>query len=422
MSDTLRGSTSEKESPAGTQPDKTCWRLIPCPACDVEGTESWLAEMATNGLVLRRDGFFAGFACFQRQTPCVLRYRLDAAPKQVSLWSDNGICPDEEAQALAEAIGWEYVATRGQFFVYCAADPDAPELNTDPRVQALAVKQVQNRLRGELLSQITLDILYGVRVFCTPLLALLELGTWYTMAGLCLLLLLFGFSFADYRYLCRLRKRLAGGIPADHKKDWRPGRRRRAARFGAWLLMVLWCFQLFSGRQEACLQRNCIPLLQYSADLPFASLAQLRPDQTLTGWEADPLAGMIGDANQTSWRSDPLAKNIIDYSELACVTWADGQRLSAHLEVQYYALLSPALAAWLAKDIVRYDRLHGYKVQELALDGIDADDCFAYTDVFPTVVLRQGCRVARYRLVQYTEESTLTLEEWASAAAAALKG
>lgn len=402
-------------------PGKTCWRLIPCPGYDVESLESWLAAMAAKGLVLCKDGIFAGFACFERQAPCALRYRLDAAPEHVSLWSDNGGQPDEEAQALAAAAGWDYLATRGQFFVYCTADPDAPELNTDPRVQALAIRKVKKRLAGNLLSDLILLVLYGLRVFGSPVLTLLELGTWFGLAGLACLLWLYGHSLASVCHLRRLQKQLADGRPLDHQKDWHPARRRLFMRAGAWAAAVLWCVLLFSGWQEARLNRNRTPLAGYSGTLPFATLAQLRPDQSPAGWQADPLAGMLDDANQVNWYSDLLAAQVMEYSELARVSWADGQQLSAHLEVQYYELRSPALAAFLVQDIVRYDRRTGYKVQPLVLEGIEADDCVAYTDVFPTVVLRQGCRVARYQLVQFSESDTLPLEQWAAAAAAALK-
>ena len=56
------------------------WRFPPCPAYDVEATESWLQSMAAQGLHLSEDGFFAGFACFDRGKPKQTRYRLEAAP------------------------------------------------------------------------------------------------------------------------------------------------------------------------------------------------------------------------------------------------------------------------------------------------------------------------------------------------------
>jgi hypothetical protein len=50
---------------AGQEP-KYAYRLPPCPAYDVEGTERWLSEMARRGLHLSADGFFLGLAVFEK--------------------------------------------------------------------------------------------------------------------------------------------------------------------------------------------------------------------------------------------------------------------------------------------------------------------------------------------------------------------
>ena len=97
---------------------KTAHWLLPCPAYDVESMESWLGDLAEQGLFLQKDGFFAGIAFFDRGKPNPTRYRLEAAKKPVSFWKEGSDRPDPEAQELGDAYGWEYVATLGQFFVY----------------------------------------------------------------------------------------------------------------------------------------------------------------------------------------------------------------------------------------------------------------------------------------------------------------
>ena len=39
-------------------------RLPPCPDYDVESTECWLTDLAREGLLLKKDGLFAGVAVF----------------------------------------------------------------------------------------------------------------------------------------------------------------------------------------------------------------------------------------------------------------------------------------------------------------------------------------------------------------------
>ena len=58
---------------------KTVRRYPPCPDYDVEAMESWLSDMADQGLVLSRDGFFFGFGYFEKTEPKKMRYRLEGS-------------------------------------------------------------------------------------------------------------------------------------------------------------------------------------------------------------------------------------------------------------------------------------------------------------------------------------------------------
>ena len=124
------------------------WRFPPCPAYDVEATESWLQSMAAQGLHLSEDGFFAGFACFDRGEPKQTRYRLEAAPGAA------GEGPDEQARELTEAAGWRFTARRGDFLIYASDEPGGVELHTDPRVQALSLNLIRKRARRSVFSLI----------------------------------------------------------------------------------------------------------------------------------------------------------------------------------------------------------------------------------------------------------------------------
>ena len=62
---------------------KTYYRLVPCPSYDVEGMESWLEDLAEEGLFLTRDGFFCGFGSSTRTSTPELSYEL--------LKTDSGI-------------------------------------------------------------------------------------------------------------------------------------------------------------------------------------------------------------------------------------------------------------------------------------------------------------------------------------------
>ena len=105
------------------------WQPIPCPLSDIEGLESWLGDMAAQGLVPVTIGQnFARFRCSQ---PKAVRYRLNAKPAPETFLESAPGTPDGEERALAQECGWYYVTAVGDFFLYACEDRDAPELNTD---------------------------------------------------------------------------------------------------------------------------------------------------------------------------------------------------------------------------------------------------------------------------------------------------
>ena len=72
-------------------------------------------------------------------------YRLEALQKTGSLFRDVDT-PEPEEAALCEHFGWEFVARYQQFYIYRSFRQDAREPNTDPQVQALALRKVRRRL------------------------------------------------------------------------------------------------------------------------------------------------------------------------------------------------------------------------------------------------------------------------------------
>ena len=90
------------------------WQPIPCPLSDIEGLESWLGDMAAQGLVPVTIGQnFARFRCSQ---PKAVRYRLNAKSAPETFLESAPGTPDGEERALAQECGWYYVTAVGDFF------------------------------------------------------------------------------------------------------------------------------------------------------------------------------------------------------------------------------------------------------------------------------------------------------------------
>ena len=117
------------------------YRPVPCPCYEVEACESWLTDMAAQGLFVEKLG--RTLARFRRGLPQTVRYRLTAARLKGS-WLD--FVPSEPLsteKALYAEYGWEFICSQQEFFLYACRDPQAPELHTDPAVQALSLKMAR---------------------------------------------------------------------------------------------------------------------------------------------------------------------------------------------------------------------------------------------------------------------------------------
>lgn len=392
------------------------YRLPPCPDYDIEGMESWLGDMAEKGLLLSRDGFFAGFAILQKDEPCAMRYRLDAAPKKTGFFSDTP-GPDEDTLALSTACGWEYVAPRGQFYIYRTADPDAPELHTDPQVQALAINQIRRRERGSVVACFIWASLYpllGIRG--EWLLTMLNVGAWFVLYGMALLVWIFAGTVARAIHFRRLRRKLSRGEPLDHRKKWRKqaGRHRTLS-----LLLVVSCLiwlgfflRLWS---DDITDSGKIPLDTYTGDPPFATIADLSPD-------GDYALNDFGISNTIEIRGDWLAPTVIHWAELATVSLPDGRTVSGGLYVDYYETASPWLAREAAREYLCTAR-RGKYYEELELPFLDVDYAAAYYDSlhFPTLLLQNGSRMIKAEFYQTSPNCALPLAEWTKSMAESIQ-
>lgn len=61
---------------------KHVYKLCPCNRSNVEGIQSWLEDMAMDGLFLAEDGVFCGVFTFEQGLPKRVTYRLDVAQKR----------------------------------------------------------------------------------------------------------------------------------------------------------------------------------------------------------------------------------------------------------------------------------------------------------------------------------------------------
>ena len=112
-------------------------RLLPCSKYENEVMESWLEDLALQGLILKN--IVCGIAIFQKQEPQKLRYRLSIIPAEKwDVYED--VSGEEELIAICEASGWKFICKRGLFGIFMTADETLEELHTEPELQYLDYK------------------------------------------------------------------------------------------------------------------------------------------------------------------------------------------------------------------------------------------------------------------------------------------
>ncbi len=394
---------------------KYTYRLPPCPAYDVVGTEQWLTEMAARGYLLTRDGFFCGFGSFAVTTPQTMRYRLEAAPRAVGMLDEDDP-PADEAQALSEDLGWQYITRRGDFYIYATSDPNAPELNTDPAVQALALAAVTKRARAATVDLIVELLLWAVlfpfvRADGRFLIPILNIGTWLTLLGDAILTMAVVFSARRTITLRRLQKHLAAGGTIDRTAP-RSAVRHHAVRIGFALAIVVYL---------AVMMTQCSHALDGSSETAIANAPDAIPFATMTDLVDDPVdyrQTLSGIANSYRAWSDPLAPVNYNWDEVAIVTAADGTTLEGSLYIDYHEAANATIARALAREYHRAGKWAAhddYKVLPLDFPGLDYAVAFLDEIHIPTVVLQKGSRVICAALHQYTNgEDGIPLDVWAT--------
>ena len=400
-----------------TKHGQQIYRLPPCPAYDVEGMESWLSDKAQSGWFLVKDGFSAGIATFEQGEPSLAKYRLDAVQKSTNIWKDDGGEPNAEQVELSERYAWTYVAKRGDFYIYRSFEAGARELNTDPQVQALALRVVKKRCLQEALTfllLIVVETLYTLHMLHGVMLTMIAVGTWFFVLTVGLILWVLADSLTAFVHLGKLQKKLRDGGGFGSDKNSAKSRKWQAIRYHGKnilklaLVLILVCGFL-QGWSLPDMGKDTVSLGDYTGTLPFATMRDFLDEECIDYRET-----MFGtEYNCVKEWSDWLAPRCIAYVEHAQLTLSDGRILDGGLYIDYYEAATAVIAAELAKEcsgINRSKKEYAY----MEAPKLDADYAAAYYDDlhFPNIVIQKGNIVIRAEFFQASENDTIGFEEW----------
>lgn len=388
------------------------YRVIPCPAYEISCLENWMSDMAEAGLHLTKDGIFAGIATFEYRDPEKVKYRLEAAGKNTSMWSDDGGEPDPEQVELSKQYSWEYVAKLKDFYIYRSADPSSRELNTDPEVQAIALNTVKKRQRDAIVSSVILLVLYPIMLTkgCL-LLTTISMGTWWMTFMLLFAALVIADEIRALRHLKKVQKDLMDAGTYSSEAEWKktmiPHYCRKITKMV--LAIVLICAFL-KAWGVSITNENMILLADYKGAIPFATIKDFAGEGS-TGYE-ETMTGLTMGFNTIEEKSDLLAPRCIEYNEHARVKKADGNYIDGGLYVDYCELRNQGLAHLLLQEMCRMDKMKkGFQMIDAPV--LDVDEVIAYMNDlhWPTVIIRKGNVVAKAYFYQLSSSYAMTIEE-----------
>lgn len=376
--------------------NKKIYKIPPVLSYDIEGMENWLSDMALDGWLLSEDGIKLGVAVFEKAEPTKMRYCLVGSKNGTRAIHENDGEPEYEEIKHIKEYGWEYIAKRDGFHIYRSEDPEARELNTDPEVQALALKAVANRqgmLPALALVWLALHPLAKARfnIFEVSF----QVSSWLFLLWFIAAIWILAGIIARCVHLGKLRRRLRQTGSISKGKNRREMRGAVILRSVLNVLMVI--IFLFGSGVIYCrnhLQRDNLPLSKFQGEPPFATIADFVPgDEYISAYRSN--------GNCFSLWSDLISPVCITWDEGATVYLEDGGAYSCWFVAEYYETRADWIAKAIAKESysdVRWDR----RFETFDVDIPDTDFAAAYYNEVgcPVIIIQNGSKVLCCRIME----------------------
>ena len=395
--------------------NKKVWKFAPCRDYDIDGVETWLSDMAEEGLLLSADGFMLGCGIFEKVAPCKAKYRLEAATGSTSMFSDNSGMPDDEALELSKKYEWEFVANYGSFHIYRTFSDTAREMNTDPVVQAIALRRVKKKKLTAvtiLLLEIALIVFLSVYTGAGVMVMITGLGTARFLLAAAIVLMGTVEAVVAVVRLSKMEKTLADGEIPRQQKSWRKKRAAHLVMNGIFDAMVL-AFAVLTliNWNNKTLHKYRVPLKDYTGTVPFATLSDFVTGDIVSYKET--MTGLSYGFNTIEEKNDLICRKRIQYGEYAIIKTADGKTLDGGYNVDYMELINESAAKLLFRELCRAEA-HEKNFKQMDTPDLNADEAMAFYNLvhFPNIMLRKGNIVVTVYLNQSGGHEEIPADEW----------
>ena len=353
---------------------KTVRKLTPVSPYDIQSLESWLQDMAREGLYLTK--YRNSFCTFTRKAPGAVRYRVEYCKPD----RRGPVSPPQALIDLYQDFGWTYVcpAAGASMPIFFTDDPRAEEPHTDPPLQGELVAQMARSQRKSLLVTLACYLVLAVLIPLLPSQPLLFLiGGIHTAPVAAMLILSVPLAIRDvwdWRRTVRLARQLRDGVPMDHQVSLRSRPLRNGAgalmisAFSAWIIIAGPIYIVYS-----IWEINTDPPPQAETYFTPLSLSALEGE----GFQPDLSRSQYGvslDHSLLCWDQVGLDQS----------GWDGGGR-EVHLYIRWYRPLLAPLAQPLAQELLDKWQALDYRswwtapeetwdswtVTEYAVDGLD---------------------------------------------------
>ena len=314
--------------------------------------ESWLQDMALEGLFIKRVGRV--FCLFERAESEPMKYRIVPArsmPMTIQM-----------KKASAEN-GWDYVTSYSAFHLYSSpVHANAPELQIPPADYAERLKRLSDRYNAFILGLIVYAILQIAGVFInfaeseTPYLDMLDSSPLAIILLLIFLMCLLTNSIITAVSINKLMKSLSAGNPIDHNAPWQ--KERKAGWIKAVVFTIFFVFVLaFPITQTTVNSRGEKPLPQETGSLPIVRLAEVENNPGLVRDEEN--AGDDMDYNNSITRASSILAPVQIVSResgiISTEKWKDRDgEYTPSISNTVYKLASPFMAERVMLDLIFY--------------------------------------------------------------------
>ena len=369
-------------------------RFIPVDSLDIAAMESWLADMAEDGLFLVSFGTY--FAHFESRPPQKAAYRLEPA-------SSLYLTPDEKKLEILDEFGWEYVASVDKYFhVFRAKTEDAPEIHTDPAVQAEAYEKLYRSQRNWGIPYVIFLAFFLYLLIFTEKAGFFNaalLGLSHTLQWLYIVVVAV-LGVCHFLRLRKIKDLLKNGTPLSHSADYR---RKRPLRLTACVFILLLFSASFLSYTVGMIVRWDADWRELSEPIPMVSLAEIEQDPAFQNGHIDDAntTYVSGDVdNEIRFRRSFLAPEQTTITQSGFVpgrNWAgSSDPYEPTLAFHIYRLRCPSMGGrfvesqmdWELSDLMPWDTI--YLSAETGLDEAYLCVSGKYSDALKKLFLRHG--------------------------------